>query len=397
MATQDPVMRTSELRVLQVVPILAMGGLERVATRLALGLRPYVSRVAVAGRTGITTLGSSEIEQPLREGGITVYSIPRARSRLRDVIRAGVALAPVLRRERPDVVHAHNPVGGAAAAVARLLAFRPDIAIITTYHGVEPHRLELATRVLMQTSDLVVGVGPTASRALQEIGLPLDRSRTVYNAFSLRSTRDREEVRLEFGIHSDSELVVTVGRYSAEKNQLLLLRALAILAPERPSLRALIVGVGTLEEDLRRATVTLGIDDRVQVTGPRADAHDIIGAADVFALSSTSEGLPLVVLEAMASGVPVVSTAVGGVGDAVIDGETGLLVPSGDAEALASAISQLLGDEELRARLATAARSWTERTCAEATMVERYLDLYVEAVSRRRRRRSRRAGARPSK
>jgi glycosyltransferase involved in cell wall biosynthesis len=249
----------------------------------------------------------------------------------------------------------------------------------------------------METSDLVVGVGPTASRALQEIGLPPDRSATVYNAFSLQSTRDREEVRLEFHVPDDAELVVTVGRYSNEKNQMLLLRALAILAPKRPSLRALIVGVGTLEADLQQATVTLGISDRAQVTGPRADAHDIIRAADVFALSSTSEGFPLVVLEAMALGVPVVSTAVGGVGDSVIDGETGLLVPSGDAEALASAISQLLDDKELSLRLATAARSWTEETCAEEAMIARYLELYVEAVSRRRRRKSRRAGARPSK
>ena len=382
---------------LQVVPILAMGGLERVATRLALGLRPHVSRVAVAGRTGVTTLGSAEIEKPLREGGIAVYSIPRARSRLRDVIRAGIALAPVLRRERPDVVHAHNPVGGAAAAVARLLALRPNIAIVTTYHGVEPHRLELATRVLMQTSDLVVGVGPTATRALQEIGLPANRSATVYNAFSLRSSRGREDVRLEFGVPENSELVVTVGRYSAEKNQMLLLHAIAILVPKRPSLRALFVGLGTLEDDLRRATVTLGIADRVQITGPRADAHDIIQAADVFALSSTSEGFPLVVLEAMALGVPVVSTAVGGVGDAVVDRETGLLVPNGDAEALATAIAELLDDEGLRRRLAATARSWTRETCSEATMVEAYLELYVDAVSRRRRRRSRRAGARPSK
>jgi glycosyltransferase involved in cell wall biosynthesis len=375
----------STLRVLQVIPILAMGGLERVATGLTLGLRPFVARVAVAGRTGVKKLGSAEIEGPLRDGGVTVYHIPRARGRLVDVARAGIALARILRHERPDVIHAHNPVGGAAASIARALSLRSGTAIVTTYHGVEPHRLARATRVLSLTSDLVVGVGPTTTRALKQIGLREDRSDTVYNAFSLKLTRSAAEVREEFGVPTDAQLVVTVGRYAREKNQALLLDALALLLPHRPSLHALLVGVGVLEDELRAQTFALGIADRVQITGPRADAQDIIRASDVFVLSSASEGLPLVLLESMALGVPVISTNVGGVGDAVVDGETGLLARPGDAAALADGLGRLLDDEALRVRLATAGAAWARANCTEEAMVRRYLALYVQALARRRR------------
>jgi hypothetical protein len=201
MAADPETVRAAELRVLQVIPILAMGGLERVATSLTLGLRPLVARVAVAGCTGVKELGSVEIEKPLRDGGVTIYHIPRAQRRLIDVLRAGIALVPVYRRERPDVVHAHNPSGGAAASLARILSLRLSTTIVTTYHGVEPQRLARATRVLSLTSDLVVGVGPTATRALERIGLPTDRSATVYNACSVPSSRGAEDIRREFAIH----------------------------------------------------------------------------------------------------------------------------------------------------------------------------------------------------
>ncbi len=251
--------------------------------------------------------------------------------------------------------------------------------------------------MLRLTSDLVVGVAPTSTRALERVGLSAGKSATVYNGLSVGRTRSREDIRRELSIPEDAELIVTVGRYTPEKNQGLLLEALAKLAPLRPSLHALVVGVGELEDELRQKAAELAIDARVRITGPRTDAHNIIGAADVFALSSESEGLPLVVLEAMALGVVVASTDVGAVGDAVVDRETGMLVRPRDASALAEALANLLDDEELRHRLAAAARAWAEATCTEETMGERYVELYVEAVSRRKRRTKRRTGASPSK
>jgi glycosyltransferase involved in cell wall biosynthesis len=116
----------------------------------------------------------------------------------------------------------------------------------------------------------------------------------------------------------------------------------------------------------------------------RADAADIIAAADVLAVTSSWEGLGLAALEAMVLGCPVVSTAAGGVTDLVRDGETGLLVPREDGHALAAAIGRLLDDEALRVKLTTAARTFARRTSSVEAMVEQYAQLYVAAAAARR-------------
>jgi glycosyltransferase involved in cell wall biosynthesis len=253
-------------------------------------------------------------------------------------------------------------------------------------------------RALWLSSDIVVGVGPTATKTLQEAGLTDDRTATVFNAVEVHPHRLRTDVRAEFGIPADAELVVTVGRYRSEKNQALLIDALALLAPSRPRLHALIVGIGSLETELRAQAERSGLADRVQITGPRSDPLDCMSAADVFALTSTTEGLPLVLIEAMTQGTAVVTTDVGGVRDVAREGETALLVPSGDTVQLASAIARLLDDPGLRAQLSEAALRFITATCSLETMVDEYLHIYTEAVQRRRRRPSAfRAGASPSK
>ena len=356
------------MRVLQLIPSLWTGGLERVASALTLRLVERVDRVVVA------TSGGEPFEAMLREEGVPLVKIARPYPRPLPLVRATAGLVPLLRRERPDVIHAHNPGAGLAAALARQLA-RADCAIVTTYHGVMPGRLGRAARVLAATSDLVVAVAPAATDALVDLGLPRERSATVLNAVEPVPRRSKAEVRAEFDAEG-AELVVTVGRYAPEKNHALLLEALALVADRRPAARGLLVGVGDLEDELRRHVARLGLDGRVTITGERADAIDITAAADVFALSSDWEGLPMAVLEALALGTPVVSTDVGGIAYAVRDGATGLLVPPRDAESLAAAIERVLADGELARRLADGGRAFAAAELGEAAMADRYLELY---------------------
>jgi len=372
-ATRSP----AELRILQVIPSLWMGGLERVATRLTLGLRERVAHVAVA------TAGGDPFTDVLRDERVRLYRIVRPYPKPLHLAAASAQLVRVLRRERPDVIHAHNPGAAVAASVARRLA-RSHAAIVSTYHGVPPDQAARAARVLARSSDLVVAVAPAATRTLVELGLPEERSATVLNAVEPQPSRPAEDVRREFDA-ADSELVVTVGRYTEQKNHHVLLDALALLAPERPRLRALLVGVGELEEDLVLRTTELDLEGVVTITGERNDAIDITAAADVFALSSDWEGLPLALLEAMALGIPVVATAVNGVPDAISDGDNGLLVPRRDPQALAQALSRVLDDDELRRRLGSRARAWAEAACSEAAMTSGYLGVYASAFERRRR------------
>jgi glycosyltransferase involved in cell wall biosynthesis len=393
--TPDP----AALRVLQVIPMLAQGGMEIVASLLTVSLKGRVARIAVAAETGVDAkYGGAAIEQPLRDANIDLYYIARPRQHVWYLAEAALRLAFVLRRERPDVIHAHNPAAATAARIARAIAGPRGAAIVSTYHGVRPERLTAAVRALSLSSDVVVGVGPSATRMLQESGLPVDRTATVYNAVQANHPRSPADVRAEFGIPVDAEVVITVGRYEGEKNQALLLEALARLAPSRPQLYALIVGIGSLETDLRAQATRSGLADRVQITGPRNDALDLMAAADVFALTSTTEGLPLVLIEAMTAATAVVTTDVGGVRDVARDEETALLVPSQDSAQLASAIAKLLDDASLRARLSETALAFVSETCSFDTMVDEYLRVYVAAVERRRSRPSAfRAGASPSK
>jgi glycosyltransferase involved in cell wall biosynthesis len=380
------------VRVVQLIPSLAVGGLERVATTLTLALHARDVRVLVctAGAWEHTTLVDA-----LTDARVPIATIPRPRPEPRLFVRSVHALARVLRRERPDVLHAHNPAAALAARLAATLAGRPRLPIVTTFHGLVSDRRGLALAFRLG-SDVVVGVSEPATEGLIESGVPRHLCRTILNGVDATPSRTREDVRAEFGAE-DAELVVAVGRYTHEKNHALLVDALGRLGESRPRLRALIVGTGRLAAALREQAAAVGLADRVTVTGPRADAIDIIAAADVLVQPSSREALGLSLAEAQTVGTPVVATAVGGVPSIVRDEHTGLLVPPGDVDALAAAIDRLLDDAGLRARLAAEAQAFARTAFSIDTMTDAYLDAYARAISVRTRDTARRTGASRSK
>jgi glycosyltransferase involved in cell wall biosynthesis len=361
------------VRVVTVIPSLGgTGGLERVAAILAAGIAPHVERIVVCyGKPGLR-------EEPLRKAGIELVRIERPRPNPRVLARSVGDLARVLAREHPDVVHAHNPAAGVAAWLARAAARRGDAAIVTSFHGVH-FGSAVVTRLAMRSADAAIGVGPTSTRSL---GLPPGRAVTVLNAVEDAAVRPAPEVRRELGA-GDGELVVNVGRYVDLKNQALLLDALARIAPRRPQLRAVLIGEGPLRSELEARVERLGLNGRVTISGPRPDAVDVIAAADVFALSSDSEALPLTLLEAMTYSRPIVTTAVGSIPDTVADGDSALVVPPGDVDAFAAALERLLEERELAARLGANARATVQRHHSVERMVERTLAVYASAVRRR--------------
>ena len=379
------------MRIIQVVPSLAAGGLERVATTLTLRLAATGDDVLVC-TSGASTHRAFQDE--LEAAAIPIRIVARPRPRPDLMLRSGIGIARAVRSFEPDVIHAHNPAASGASAVARALARRPGVPIVTTFHGLVGGGTGAAARILRATTDMVVGIGPAATRELVRAGLDDAHTATVLNAVEPRPVRPRDEVRRELGV-SGAELVVTVGRYRAEKNQTLLLEAARLLAPRRPRLRVLLVGVGPMEDELRRRVAGLGLEGVATVTGLRADAADVAAAADVVTLTSTREGLGLTLIEAMAAGTPVIGTAVGGIPDVIDHGRTGLLVPSGDASALATALERLLDDRAEAARLAAAAREEAAARFGVEAMTRAYREVYERAL--RTRAAARRAGARPSK
>jgi glycosyltransferase involved in cell wall biosynthesis len=365
------------VRILQVIPTLATGGLERVATSLTIGLAETGDTVVVC-TAGLNVLQVNE--NALRDAHIPIERIRRPTRAPWALIHSGLSIARAIRRSRPEVVHAHNPAAALSVAFARLAAGRRRLPIVTTFHGLADGDTASAVRVLRLTSDLVVAIGPAAAADLVDAGLPPDRLVTVLNGIRVTPTRPREETRRRLGVEVDAELVVTVGRYSSEKNQRQLLEALALLAPSRPWLRALLVGIGPSELELRGHVARLGLESVATLVGLRDDPLDIAAAADVATLTSLREGLGLSLIEAMLVGTPVVGNRVGGIPDVISDGETGLLVEPGDADALAAALGRLLDDEALRDRLATAARRDAETRFSIAAMLEGYRAAYARAL-----------------
>ena len=215
--------------------------------------------------------------------------------------------------------------------------------------------------------DRLVAVSQAQRATYEAIGVPPQLFTTVPNGIPPRGPGPgRAAARRELGLDPDARVVMTVGRLIRMKGQRHLVAAVPELAARFPDLVVVVVGAGHLDGELRAQSAALGVADRVLLPGHRADARRLLDAADVFALPSVLEGMPLAAMEAMDAGLPVVATRAIGTAEVVADGETGLLVPLRDAGALAAALGRLLADPGLRARYGSAGR-------------RRYLDCFTSA------------------
>ncbi len=177
----------------------------------------------------------------------------------------------------------------------------------------------------------------------------------------VRSRWDRVGVRAELGIGPDEIVVGTVANFRAQKDYPNLLAAARLLADREVGVRIVAVGQGPQEAEMRALHAKLGLGDRVVLLGQRDDAVRVLSGCDIFAMASNNEGLPVALMEALALGLPVVATAVGGIPEAVTDGVEGHLVPPRNPERLASAIQDLVEHPERRAEFAAAATRGGDR------------------------------------
>jgi glycosyltransferase involved in cell wall biosynthesis len=215
-------------------------------------------------------------------------------------------------------------------------------------------------------------------------GLPASRCIYIENAIDtqqFRRLQSCKSAKVALGFDPNKKIVLAVGRLSAEKGFDILLKAVAAL-PQELSCSLLIAGEGDDRARLEGVIKELGIGDRVHLLGFRSDTTALYEAADVFALSSYREGLPNVVLEAMAMQTPLIATRVAGVPKLISDGENGLLLEPGDATALTAGLAKLLGSDELRERLANSARETVERKFSFQRRMERVAGVYHDVLAR---------------
>lgn len=297
-----------------------------------------------------------------------------------------------------DVVHSHSPLlAGVARLVARTLPRGKRPITVSTEHNMWGN-FALPTRLLnaltASLDDRRWAVSEQVRRSMWRPwrggaqvlihGIVHDEPDLGEKDPSAEDTRAR--VRRGLGIADDTVIALTAANLRREKDYPNLLHATALVVTQDPHLTVLAAGQGPLEADVTALHHELGLGDRFRLLGYRPDVPDLMAAADFFVLGSAFEGLPVSIMEAMAAGLPVVATAVGGVPEAVLDGETGLLVPPHDASALAAAMVTVARSPELRERLGSAAAERSRIFDIRAAVTEEeqaYAELGRQQVRRR--------------
>jgi glycosyltransferase involved in cell wall biosynthesis len=363
-------MRDRKPRLLMLITLSELGGAQ---TAVALLLPGLVGQFEVT----LAAQGSGPLHDAAEAAGARYVELRHVRRPIdpwHDAL-ALVELIRLCRKVRPDIVHAHSSKMGVLGRLAAWIA-RVPVRLLTVhgwsfaaYDGLAGRFFLWIERLMRPLTTAVVCVAEeTREQGLAARTCDLRRTVVIPNAVDVRSFS-----AMSGG--SSTAQIVGVGRFAYPKDFTTLLKALARV---REPCHAVLAGAGPALPAVAAAVREHGLSERVELLGARADIPELLGRSDVFVLSSRSEGFPVSILEAMAAGLPVVATDVGGVAEAVEDGDTGLLVPSADFEALACALGRLLSDADLRRRLGAAGRARALRLFD----LPRYRAAYVELYDR---------------
>lgn len=345
------------MRTLHLIPCRFWGGPEKQTLQLAVWLRDNraVETVIAVMPPDAERAGENPLLVQAREAGLE--ATPFLQKRRYDMVEGFRLLRGLVARYRPDVVCA---TGYKAAVIASWLNSVPTVAAVRgwTAEDAKVRFYEWLDRRSLRKHDAITVVSKALRDEVVREGAAPDRVFWVPNAIDpdrLPPRRQKEDLCREIGSDPKRPIVGAVGRLSPEKGHRILLDAFVSLRRSVPGAQLVLVGDGPEEPALRKQADNLGVSDSITFMGLRRDGQQIVGALDVMALPSFSEGMPNVVLEAFAYGTPVVATAVGGVPDLMADARAGWLVPAGDPAQLAAALAEALinrQDAERRARQA---------------------------------------------
>jgi glycosyltransferase involved in cell wall biosynthesis len=350
-------------------------GGENQTLHLMQGLRRRGHAAILAGQPG-APLG----ERARREG------IPCQALRMRGEfdLAAAARLRAVVRACAPDIIHYHTSHAASLGTLAGLLGAAPEAAVLTKRTSFPLGGNPLSVAKYTWRISAVVAVSGQVRDMLVREGIPAGRVRVIHSGIEIERFRDlprNRELRSRLGWDDSHFVIGNIAHLAAHKGQRLLQEAFARLWRRLPQARLLIVGEGEERAALEARAASLGVREATHFAGFQADVPPWLAVFDLFALSSLSgEGSPAAVKEAMAAGVPVVSSEVGGIREIIADGVNGRVVPQGDAEALAAAALELALDAGRRGDLAARARIDVERFSMEA-MVKAVEQLYLDLLA----------------
>jgi glycosyltransferase involved in cell wall biosynthesis len=365
------------LRLLLAVDSLEVGGAERHVVDLALALRRKGYGVEVACSV------AGELAEPLQVAGVPVWPLTSRLVKRRVSPAYASGIGNLLKERRFDLLHAHIYASAVAAAIATRGTGLPLVITEHTEASWQTWWTRRVSRWAHRRARHTIAVStPIQRRLIEKDGVPSYRVSLIPNAVIPASDDPPDLTGTLPDGWLEGPLVGVVARLQPEKGVADLLKAAVHVSKISPQVRFLVVGDGPLREELLALAKRIGVEKRVRFLGHRTDAWALVGLMEVLVVPSVTEGSPLIVLEAMATGVPVVASAVGGIPDQIRHDKEGLLVPPGDTGALGEALLNLLRDPALARRLGEAGRRRATSEFAHPTMVRRIEDVYRDALGR---------------
>jgi len=378
---------------MHVIARLNVGGAALSVLELAAEQRRRGHTVLVVA--GTIPPGEASMEHLARELDVPYVRLPSLKRELspHDDLAAAWALRKLIRHERPDILHTHTAKAGTTGRIAALLAGRARPGVVHTFHGhvlsgyFDSRRergFRLIERLVAYATDRIVAVSDQVRDDLIRFKVaPPSKITVVQYGFDLdarvsSSPKTAREKRAKINVAEGDFVIGWAGRLSEIKRPLDLVRVAARVAGSR----LVLAGDGELRSAVEQLATELEIDDRVCLLGYVADMGSWYGAFDTFLLTSANEGAPVVAIEALAAGVPVVATDAGGTRNVVDDGETGFLAPVGAVDELAAKLTRLRDDPELRTRFGAAGAERMRARFSTIRMADGFDRVYSQILGR---------------
>ncbi|NIA27182.1 MAG: glycosyltransferase [Desulfobulbaceae bacterium] len=290
-------------------------------------------------------------------------------------------LVQYLQTSKPDLVHCHSRRG--ADMLGGLAASITDVPAVVS-RRVDNTEMRLLAALRYRPFRKIIAISEAIAAVLRDRDIDVDRIEVIRSAVDTEqfaTSADCAAYRADFGLPEDAVVIAAAGQLIPRKGHRYLLQAIAELQHSHPNLRTIIFGEGYLNNQLRTQAASLGLGEVVQFAGFRDDLDSYMACVDIFVHPALAEGLGVVTLKAAAAGVPVVGFKAGGLVEAVVDGQTGILVPPENVEELRDAIAALLNDANLRQKMGAAGRERMQNEFSIDTMVDMHIALYESVLN----------------